>query len=332
MMKKIIILFAFILFACLFNFVTPTTAFAGACSSYGGLNCNVVFNGDGTLLCNYGQRVMPIDYNDIKDCFVGCSDSDLDSLMQQYNVPGYYKGIVSTAADYVKYSNEAKQYDDQAKAISGGSYVYRGMGENGANFTMYMSQAAAAYEAANNTIKVLPLYISQLQNQTRQVATACKNLTPNIVCPANSSCTASQFFCNDGYVASGNSCITYNQSCQIKYGANSYGDKINCYCNAGYQWNSQQTGCVIIPAPVSAPVPAVNNPVPDVLEKTNTPSPAPVQVQTQKIQQVNLAQTNTIQNKAEESKKTEVAPAKSDAGFFTKIFSSIKSFFNNIFK
>jgi hypothetical protein len=64
------------------------------------------------------------------------------------------------------------------------------------------------------------------------------------VCPANSQYFNGQCVCNDGYVASGNTCITYTQNCQNKYGANSYGDKQHCYCSSGYEFNSDKTACV----------------------------------------------------------------------------------------
>jgi len=74
--------------------------------------------------------------------------------------------------------------------------------------------------------------------------------TPNIsdllksVCPSNSQYSNSQCVCNDGYVASGNTCITYTQNCQNEYGINSYGDKQYCYCSAGYEFNSTRTACI----------------------------------------------------------------------------------------
>lgn len=64
------------------------------------------------------------------------------------------------------------------------------------------------------------------------------------VCPANSQYSSGQCVCNDGYVASGNTCITYTQNCQNKYGINSYGDKQYCYCSAGYEFNSARTACI----------------------------------------------------------------------------------------
>jgi hypothetical protein len=63
-------------------------------------------------------------------------------------------------------------------------------------------------------------------------------------CPSNASYSNGQCFCNEGYVASGNACITYTQNCQNKYGVNSYGDKQYCYCSSGYELNSDKTSCV----------------------------------------------------------------------------------------
>ena len=70
----------------------------------------------------------------------------------------------------------------------------------------------------------------------------------NITCSTNSTLIGDTCICNAGYVASGSLCITYNQSCQNSYGANSYGDKDNCYCSTGYQMNSAKTKCVKIEA------------------------------------------------------------------------------------
>jgi hypothetical protein len=63
-------------------------------------------------------------------------------------------------------------------------------------------------------------------------------------CPANASLVGTGCVCNDGYLASGSACITYNQACQNQYGNNATGDKNNCWCNTGYQWNAAKTACV----------------------------------------------------------------------------------------
>jgi len=71
---------------------------------------------------------------------------------------------------------------------------------------------------------------------------------PQQNCTANAQYSNGRCYCNDGYEVSGTTCITYNQSCQNKYGFNSYGDKNNCYCDSGYVWNEQRTNCILVPA------------------------------------------------------------------------------------
>jgi hypothetical protein len=63
-------------------------------------------------------------------------------------------------------------------------------------------------------------------------------------CPANSQYVDGGCVCNEGYLWDGSRCVTYDQSCQSKYGPNSYGDKQYCYCSAGYEWNMFRTTCI----------------------------------------------------------------------------------------
>ena len=65
--------------------------------------------------------------------------------------------------------------------------------------------------------------------------------------------------CSDGYVLSGNACITYTQNCQNKYGLNSYGDKQYCYCLVGYEWNSNKTTCTKKETTVSPKIKGVDH-------------------------------------------------------------------------
>lgn len=62
--------------------------------------------------------------------------------------------------------------------------------------------------------------------------------------PAPTSCPA-------GYLLINGSCLTYDQSCQQKYGPNTYGDATTCSCFSGYQWNSDNSACIAIPVVVS---------------------------------------------------------------------------------
>ena len=77
------------------------------------------------------------------------------------------------------------------------------------------------------------------------------------VCPENSTKIGNNCLCNTGYLMKDNVCITYTQSCQLKYGANSYGDKDYCYCNTGYGWNQNKTACIQIICPLNSAL--INN-------------------------------------------------------------------------
>jgi hypothetical protein len=53
--------------------------------------------------------------------------------------------------------------------------------------------------------------------------------------------------CDYGYVMSGGSCISEDQSCKNLYGSGSYSGLDNlCYCSSGYMWNSLKTSCISI--------------------------------------------------------------------------------------
>lgn len=50
--------------------------------------------------------------------------------------------------------------------------------------------------------------------------------------------------CGDGTLLVGNKCVSYNESCRITYGAHTYGDKDSCYCDAGYEWSTDNKSCI----------------------------------------------------------------------------------------
>lgn len=111
-------------------------------------------------------------------------------------------------------------------------------------------QIQKATDEANAKIQAIQL---QEQQFTLDYQVALNQQTQQqLSCPTNTYYSNGQCFCNNGYVFNGNSCITYDQSCQNQYGVNSYGDKNNCYCNAGYQWNSSKTSCVAINCPTNS--------------------------------------------------------------------------------
>lgn len=92
-------------------------------------------------------------------------------------------------------------------------------------------------------------------------------------CPANAVALGDTCYCITGYIQSGNQCISYSESCRNQYGAHSYGDQTNCYCDIGYVFNAAQTECVLKAVPSStqraAPYSAIIVPVP--INKSITP-------------------------------------------------------------
>ncbi len=106
----------------------------------------------------------------------------------------------------------------------------------------------------NNQIKAEQEKNSQLEEEERKITENYLNAlndlniqTQNFLqytCPVNSTLIGSQCSCNGGYVASGNSCITYTQNCQNQYGINSYSDGGYCYCSTGYEFNTDKTACI----------------------------------------------------------------------------------------
>jgi hypothetical protein len=146
-------------------------------------------------------------------------------------------------------------YHQQIASISGNGGFEAQVEAEGQNALV---AANAKIDALNQQIQATfqeyKLAVANQQNQQSQ--------QEQVTCPANSHYVSNgQCTCDNGYVYISNACITYTQSCQIKYGANSYGDKNNCYCNSGYQWNSQQTGCISISGytPVVPAKPTISN-------------------------------------------------------------------------
>jgi len=69
----------------------------------------------------------------------------------------------------------------------------------------------------------------------------------NYLCPENSINQNGICTCSSGYVVDNidkSNCIPINQYCQKVYGMNSYGLGSECYCNVGYEFNSDKTSCI----------------------------------------------------------------------------------------
>lgn len=152
--------------------------------------------------------------------------------------------------------------------------------------------------------------------------TSC--VLPAVVCGPNSKQIGSNCFCNDGYILNGGSCVTYTQSCQLKYGSNSYGDKQYCYCLTGYEWNTDRTACITNQKAIEPTTIKQDKPLP---QKTIKPTPINKEKLLSKPQAVKtiaaddvLVVTPKIESKNERR------------GILIIMFESVKGFFNKIFK
>lgn len=149
----------------------------------------------------------------------------------------------------------------------------------------------------------------------------------------NSTLNGTSCPCDDGYVSNGSACITYTQSCQTKYGVNSYGDKQYFHCFAGYEWNTSQTACIkvevklAIPPPTAKSVARENSNSKDMAQKIAKPTEKLV-VENELIKEDVL--TFSTSEKAGVPKEEIKNYTKSE--FFIRVFGSIKNLFLSIFK
>lgn len=68
-------------------------------------------------------------------------------------------------------------------------------------------------------------------------------------CQINSTKIDNACVCNEGYIMVGADCISHTDNCKKYYGQNIYGAKgndnnSNCYCNSGYDWDSNKKNCI----------------------------------------------------------------------------------------
>ena len=98
----------------------------------------------------------------------------------------------------------------------------------------------------------------------------------NVTCPSNSNKVGQSCACNDGYVFKNNQCVTHTEDCRLTFGDHVIGSKGNagnssCNCEAGYVWNSTQTACAKIEV---KPTQQVQIPIKPTTETINAPKEA----------------------------------------------------------
>ncbi len=207
------------------------------------VTCNQIGN---TTYCSDGTS-----YNQIGNTTYG---SDGTSYNQIGNTTYGSNGTSCNRIGNTTYCSNGTSYNQIGNSVygsDGSSYQQIGnttYGSGGAAFNT--CPANSTYDSSSGKCTCSYGY-SVDSSKTSCIYTGTYTAPTTLSCPLNSYYDGiSSCKCDSGYMASGGSCITYNQSCQNQYGYNTYGDSNSCYCSAGYQWNTSRTSCVPIPAVV----------------------------------------------------------------------------------
>lgn len=353
-----------------FLFVENVGAISGACSSHNGVNCSMGRQPNGKVYCNDGWAESVADYDFMVACKnykFNCNIAEWSILSEKYDLWGFFNqmqditdkmsDIAHDAADLSKsydanlfytlqtqYNTLKKQYD---LALS---FAERECEALGADRDSQQNYERMQLELYNLELKNARDKLAQLEQEeqklTEDYLTALKNLN---TCPENSTLNSDSCNCNDGYISTGSACITYTQSCQAKYGVNSYGEKQYCHCSAGYSINTSQTACIKTEVKSPTPSPTEKPTVKEIIkteegateikptiqaaDKSNEVPQKITQPAEKLIMKDETAKESTLTASASEKISVpEEVKKEAKAGFFVRVFKSIKNFFWNIFK
>lgn len=158
----------------------------------------------------------------------------------------------------------------------------------------------------------------------------------NVTCPSNSTKVGQSCACNDGYVFKNNQCVTHTEDCRLTFGDHVIGSKGNagnssCNCEAGYVWNSTQTACAKIEV---KPTQQVQIPIKPTTETINAPKEAkkePAATSIKNQEEKKIIADNAATTSLEKEIKNENGE-QNKQWFFSKIFNSVKGFLSKIFR
>ena len=341
---KIILIISVLISSTFFLFSEVTNAISGACSSHNGVNCAMGRQLNGKVYCNDGWTGSMADYEftaKCKEIKFNCTVEEWTELIKKYQIEDIYFKM-----------------DDLIEEISKGNTLaitlynaYQGQFDTALGIANKTCEALGADRADQQNYKRMKLEFDQknkLEDELRQLnqkeldiktkyideLTKLQNI-PQYICPANLIVSGDKCVCADGYTYNGSVCITYSQSCQAKYGANSYGDKQFCHCSVGYEWNSLQTICIktevkpIILPPAVKPVVQETNDSKEVTQKISKPMEKLI-VKSEPTKEDTLFKATSTSEKISTPK--EEIKKESKLRFFTQILGSIKNFFSKIFR
>jgi len=354
-MNKIFIISFFIVAS--FFFLENANAISGACSSHNGVNCSMGRQLNGKVYCNDGWTESMADYDFMVMCQnyqFSCNTSEWNNLSSKYGLEELFfkmqdivnrmDDIAHDAADLSKsydinlfYSLQTQHNFLKSQYNQASTLAERECFAIGADRASQQNYEKMQSDFYNDQIKAEQDKLAQLEQEkqklTENYLNALNNLnTPQYTCPANSTLNGTICPCNDGYVSNGSVCITYTQSCQTKYGVNSYGDKQYCHCSAGYEWNTSQTACINVEVKPIIPPPTVKSVV---QETSNHRDAQKIAKPAEKlIVKSELSEEDTLTTSTYEkiSAPKEEIKKESKSGFFVRVFGSVKNFFLSIFK
>lgn len=228
-------------------------AISGACSHHGGVNCVMGRQLNGKVYCNDGWTDSIADYDFMVACKnykFSCNSKEWQDLSLKYDLDNlFFKLQTATEqGNLLLYDALKIQYD------TGFNMAERECEAIGTDRAFEQNYERMEFNFYDNQMKAEQEKLAQLEQErqklTENYLDSLNNLNtypqniPQYNCPVNSTLNGTTCICNEGYTSNGTACITYTQNCQVHFGINSYGDKQNCYCSSGYEFNNDQSLCV----------------------------------------------------------------------------------------
>lgn len=191
-------------------FIVPLSAFAieGTCSWHGGVNCSAMFDWDGSAICNDGWRDSSELYYQVQECKTTIS-RHYCTTDESAQIDLKY-GIAEKTAKITDISNQLAPISTESLSST--------------NASTLRSNAIKASELLSK------FYIAQAEYSSARNQ-------------ANEECFA---LGDTAYYKSQADFLKQleSQSCQAKYGVNSYSANNSCYCSISYQFDPEKASCV----------------------------------------------------------------------------------------
>ena len=234
-------------------------ATSGACSYHNGVNCGAGSNLNGNVVCNDGWVNSAVLFSDVDECNAcippidyGCTtESDyglivsmgINSGRSRYapeievaNKTACRNQIIQYQADLLAYNNCISNHSINNDRLKPSISNFDGLCKN-----QFGENSKASLDNPGYCICLASYEFSP-------DGTSC---IKNITCPANSKKLGLNCVCNDGFIFDGGNCFLKNDSdgCRAKLGEHAVSNRgkitdARCGCEAGYELNASQTGCL----------------------------------------------------------------------------------------